>query len=82
MIIKTNDMTVTILWIASFSIFRVQKQRATKSQDALEQLNSQLLDKDAHLEELRSQLEQIHPRYDKVCKEKSQILAENSALKT
>lgn len=63
-------------------IFRVQKQRATKSHDALEQLNSQLLEKDAHHEELRSQLEQIHPRYDKVCKEKSQILAENSALKT
>ncbi|XP_071157395.1 outer dense fiber protein 2-like isoform X3 [Mytilus edulis] len=61
---------------------RVQKQRATKSHDALEQLNSQLLEKDAHHEELRSQLEQIHPRYDKVCKEKSQILAENSALKT
>ncbi|XP_052092017.1 outer dense fiber protein 2-like isoform X5 [Mytilus californianus] len=61
---------------------RVQKQRATKSHDALEQLSSQLLEKDAHVEELRSQLEQIHPRYDKVCKEKSQILAENSALKT
>ena len=68
----------------AFHIFmsRVQKQRATKSQDALEQLTSQLLEKDAQFEELRSQLEDLHPRYDKVCKEKSQILAENSALKT
>lgn len=61
---------------------RVQKQRAEKSQDALEKMSVQLMERDAQLEDLRSQLELMGPRYDKMSKEKSQLLAENSALKT
>ncbi|XP_069119446.1 outer dense fiber protein 2-like isoform X3 [Argopecten irradians] len=61
---------------------RVQKQRAMRSEDALEQLNTQLMERESQLEDLRTQLDQMGPRYDKLSKEKSQILAENSALST
>ncbi|XP_033732393.1 outer dense fiber protein 2-like isoform X7 [Pecten maximus] len=61
---------------------RVQKQRALRSEDALEQLNTQLMERESQLEDLRTQLDQMGPRYDKLSKEKSQILAENSALST
>jgi hypothetical protein len=47
-----------------FTFNWVQKQRATKSQDALEQLTSQLLEKDAQFEELRSQLEDLQSHMD------------------
>ncbi|XP_021362358.1 outer dense fiber protein 2-like isoform X2 [Mizuhopecten yessoensis] len=61
---------------------RVQKQRATRSEDALEQLNIQMMERDSQLEDMRTQLDQMGPRYDKLSKEKSQLLAENSALTT
>lgn len=67
---------IRCLWL------RVQKQRAEKSQDALEKISVQLMEREAQLEDLRSQLELMGPRYDKMSKEKSQLLAENSALKT
>lgn len=60
----------------------MQKQRAEKSQDAMEKMGVQLMEREAQLEDLRSQLELMGPRYDKISKEKSQLLAENSALKT
>lgn len=60
----------------------MQKQRAEKSQDAMEKMGVQLMEREAQLEDLRSQLELMGPRYDKMSKEKSQLLAENSALKT
>ncbi|KAJ8300949.1 hypothetical protein KUTeg_022468 [Tegillarca granosa] len=53
-----------------------------EAKTAVEQLNSQLLERETVLEDLRAQLAQLGPGYDKVSKEKSQILAENSALKT
>jgi hypothetical protein len=41
-----------------------------------------MMEREAQLEDLRSQLELMGPRYDKISKEKSQLQAENSALKT
>ena len=61
---------------------RVQKQRAAKSEDAVEQLNVQLLDREASVAEMRTDLGALHSRVDKLSKEKSQAQAENSALKT
>ncbi|KAL5012471.1 hypothetical protein ScPMuIL_011022 [Solemya velum] len=61
---------------------RVQKQRAARSEDAVEQLSSQLLERDTLTEELRSRLDQSLAAFDKVAKERSQFEAENSALNT
>ena len=61
---------------------RVQKQRASRSEDAVEQMNAQLLERDAQNTEIRTQLDDIHAHYDKLTKEKAQVLAENSALVT
>lgn len=60
----------------------MQKQRAAKSEDAVEQLNAQLLDRETSVAEMRTDLGTIHSRMDKLSKEKSRALAENSALKT
>ena len=62
-------------------ISRVQKQRATKSEDAVEHLNVQLLEREAQLAEQRTETSALRAMLDKTTKEKSQIQAENSALK-
>ncbi|ELT92350.1 hypothetical protein CAPTEDRAFT_72575, partial [Capitella teleta] len=59
---------------------RVQKQRATKSEDAVGHLNAQLLEREAIIAELRSELDGIQSHCDKTGKEKAQALAEASAL--
>ena len=61
---------------------RVQKQRAAKSEDAVGHMNAQLIERDGQMEELRARLEQFDVTFVKVAKEKSQITAENAALKT
>ena len=61
---------------------RAQKQRATRSEDALETLNAQILERDQFIEELRSEMENTGSQCDKIAKEKSQMQAENSALNT
>lgn len=48
----------------------------------MEQLNAQLLERDTHIAELRSDLDKQLSHYDKLNKEKSQNNAENVALKT
>ncbi|CAH1785379.1 unnamed protein product [Owenia fusiformis] len=60
---------------------RVQKQRAARSQDAVEQMNTQLLERETILAQLEDDLHVNRARTEKVAKEKSQVLAENSALK-
>ncbi|XP_013420317.1 outer dense fiber protein 2 [Lingula anatina] len=61
---------------------RVQKQRAARSEDTVQQINSQLLEKEAQAADLEAQLENIRSRVEKLSKEKSQVMGENSALKT
>ncbi|KAL3872491.1 hypothetical protein ACJMK2_040412 [Sinanodonta woodiana] len=61
---------------------RVQKERATRSEDALEQMKAQILERDCRMEDLRSELEQVSAKYDRITKERSQISAENAALNT
>ena len=63
-------------------VFRVQKQRASRSEDALEQLTAQLLERDTHIAELRSDLDNNRSVFDKVNKEKAQLQGENIGLKT
>ena len=63
-------------------VFRVQKQRATKSEDAVGHLNAQLMERDAHLADIRAQNDDMRSLLDKISKEKAQIISENSALKT
>ena len=65
------------LWPVS----RVLKQRAARSEDALEQLNVQLLERDAHIAELRSDLENNQAHCDKINQEKAQVHGENTSLK-
>ncbi|KAK3587189.1 hypothetical protein CHS0354_016885 [Potamilus streckersoni] len=61
---------------------RVQKERATRSEDALEQMKVQILERDCRMEDMRSELEQLSAKYDRITKERSQISAENAALNT
>lgn len=62
--------------------FRVQKNRAAKSEDAVEHLNAQLMERDAVIAEQRSELDTLRARCDKLCREKAQCVAENAGLKT
>jgi hypothetical protein len=47
----------------------------------MEQLNSQLLERETHLAEVQTQADQMKSRMDKLQKEKSQALAENETLR-
>ena len=62
-------------------MYRAQKQRAARSEDAVEQLNSQLLEHETQYAELRSDMDGMQARLDKIVKEKSQVMAENAGLK-
>ena len=70
-----------LLYFCVVGSFRVQKQRAAKSEDALEHLNVQLLERETALAELHSISDGSRARHDKLSREKSQLQAENSALK-
>jgi hypothetical protein len=64
-----------------FCPLRVQKQRATRSEDAVGKLKAQFLEREAHSEEMRTQLEVLSAGFSKVSKEKAQGSAEKTALK-
>lgn len=59
---------------------RVQKQRAARSEDAAESLNTQILERENFIGELRSEIQEALSQSDKLSKEKSQMQAENTAL--
>lgn len=61
---------------------RAQKQRATRSEDALESLNVQIMERDNFITELRADLESTRSNVEKLNKEKIQSCTENSALNT
>ena len=61
---------------------RVQKHRAAHSEEAVEQANLKLMERDAMMADMRSQIDGLMTCLDKISKEKSQALAENSAFKT
>jgi outer dense fiber protein 2 len=61
---------------------RVQKLRASKSKDELEQMQSQILDREAVIADQRVEIDTVRAQYNKLGREKSQADAELSALKT
>lgn len=75
-------MVTLVRSIFPYILLRVQKQRAAQSEDRAEQLSAELLEKDAKIEDLRTQLEEVSLRLEKSVKERSQASAENTALKT
>ena len=62
------------------STCRIQKQRAMRGEDSIEQLNAQLLEKETFNADLQKKLDDMQIHADKVSKEKSQVIAENTAL--
>ena len=59
----------------------MQKDRALKSEDAVEQLRAQLMERDALLAEMRNELENTRSVCDKISKEKSQAIGEVTDLR-
>jgi hypothetical protein len=59
----------------------VQKTRATKSQDELEQMHVQILDREAVIAEQRVELDASRAQLVKLGREKAQTDAELSALR-
>ena len=60
--------------------YRVQKQRASKSEDAVGHLNVQLMERDTTVAELHSENDGMRARCEKLGKEKAQASAEVSGL--
>lgn len=60
---------------------RAQKQRALRSEDVVEQLNAQLMERDNALADLEARNEEVRAMLVKTDKEKIQADAENSGLK-
>ena len=63
-------------------LHRVQKQRASRSEDAVEHLNAQLMERDTHIADINTQLSDLQAHYDKLGKEKAQTITEHNTLKT
>ena len=59
----------------------MQKKRATKSEDAVEQLTSQLLEREQSLAEVTSDRGRLQSDYDKLVKEKIQADTESVQLR-
>lgn len=59
---------------------RVQKQRAAKNEDEVERLRAQLMERDGIMAEVRSEMDSLRSRSDKLAKEKSQASAETTGL--
>ena len=59
---------------------RAQKERATRSEDAVEKLNSQLLEAETELAETRLAMDQLKSKHEKLGREKGQIEGDNTAL--
>lgn len=60
---------------------RLQKMRASKSEDALEQVKLQLMEREVITSEQQSELDMMHSQMSKLSKERSQAVAELSACK-
>lgn len=58
----------------------MQKQRASRSEDAVEQMRAQIMDRDNYIAELRAQLEDNRLHHEKLNKEKAQAISEATAL--
>ena len=56
----------------------VQKQRATRSEDALEHLNAQVLEREQGLLDLRAEHDRLQTNHDKLLKERAKL--ENARL--
>lgn len=65
---------------ATSHIGRAQKQRASRTEDALEQIKVQLLERENQLADLEASTAQIRARCEKHNKEKTQLLSENTKL--
>ena len=61
---------------------RVQKDRATKSQDAVAQLQAQCMERENQVAEFRAELEKQRLLQEKIVREKSQAVYEASSLQT
>ncbi|XP_048244952.1 outer dense fiber protein 2-like isoform X7 [Haliotis rufescens] len=61
---------------------RAQKQRAERSEDALDCLNAQLMERETQVADLKSDLDHVTINIEKISKERAQAQAENTALKT
>ena len=61
---------------------RTQKQRAARNEDAVENLNAQMLERENILTEVRSELDGARSTHDKLAKEKAQAISEKSSLQT
>ena len=59
----------------------VQKQRATRSEDALEQLNAQVLEREQGLLDLRAEHDRLQTNHDKLLKERAKLDKENADMR-
>ncbi|XP_074655417.1 uncharacterized protein LOC141908997 isoform X2 [Tubulanus polymorphus] len=60
---------------------RVQKQRASRSEDAMEIMNSQLLEKETQLAEIQNHMDEFKARIEKLSREKNQTITDNAVLR-
>lgn len=59
---------------------RVQKERASRSEDAVERLNAQLMEKESAFIDCRAQLDEIRAEIKMTVKEKAQLEATKAHL--
>lgn len=59
---------------------RVQKERASRSEDAVERLNAQLMEKESAFIDCRAQLDEIRAEIKLIGKEKAQLEATRAHL--
>ena len=59
----------------------MQKQRATRSEDALEQLNAQVLEREQGLLDLRAEHDRLQTNHDKLLKERAKLDKENADMR-
>ncbi|XP_072015734.1 outer dense fiber protein 2-like isoform X2 [Amphiura filiformis] len=59
---------------------RAQKERATRSEDTVDKLNSQLVEVETLLAENRTAVDQLKSKHEKVSREKNQLEGDNTAL--
>ncbi len=66
--------------LCRFKNNRVQKDRATRSEDAVEKMNMQLLEKETNLADSAMVLDQWKARAEKATREKVQLESQNATL--
>lgn len=70
---------ITLLIIFSY-LLRAQKDRAIRSEDTVEKMNSQLLELETHMADNQLAMDQMKSKQDKMSREKVQVEGENAAL--